>query len=133
MVKFTYTPRFFLIKSPENSFFYTRLTGRNSKEVDAKMAVAQGYSDVIFLRGGHLTCHFLRKAPRTFQSDFNDQNKNNCKGKLFWLTRSAAGFSGAFVHKKETKIKKKPCTLSTNLERVLAAATPVTALFNIRQ
>ena len=31
------------------------------------MATAQGYSDVIFLRGGHLSCHFLRKAPLTCQ------------------------------------------------------------------
>ena len=45
------------------------------------MASAQGYSDVIFLRGGHLSCHFLRKAPRTCQSDFND--KKIAKGKCF--------------------------------------------------
>ena len=63
-------------------------------EMAAKMTAAQGYKDVIFLRGGHLSCHFLRKAPRTCQSDFNYLNKNNCKGKMFWLTRSAAGFSG---------------------------------------
>ena len=65
-------------------------------EMAAKMTAAQGYKDVIFLRGGHLSCHFLRKAPRTCQSDFNDLNKNNCKGKMFWLTRSAAVFSGIF-------------------------------------
>ena len=70
---------------------------RNPKEVAAKMTAVQGYSDVIFLRGGHLSCHFLSKAPRTCQSDFNDLNKNNCKGKMFWLTRSAAGFSGIMI------------------------------------
>ena len=88
MVKFTYNSRFFLIKSPENSFFQQDVrTGRNPEEVAARMPAAQGYSDVIFLRGGHLSCHFLRKAHLTCQSDFNDQNKNNCKGKMFWLTR----------------------------------------------
>ena len=58
-----------------------------AEEVPAKMAAAQGYSDVIFLRGGHLSCHFLRKAPLTCQSDLNDRNKNIYKGKMFWLTR----------------------------------------------
>ena len=53
-----------------------------------------GYTEVIILRGGHLSCHFLRKAPRTWQSDFNDQNKNNCKGTMFRLPRQAAEFSG---------------------------------------
>ena len=72
---------------------------RNPEEVAGKMATAQGYSDVIFLRGGHLSCHFLRKGPRTCQSYFNDQNKNNCKGKMFWVTRSAAGFSGIVFQK----------------------------------
>ena len=63
---------------PENSFFQQDVrTGRNPEEVAAKMAAAQVYSDVIFLRGGHLSCRFFRKAPRTCQSDFNDQNKNN--------------------------------------------------------
>ena len=60
----------------------------------AKMATVQGYSEIIFLRGGHLNCHSLRKAPCTCQSDFNDLNQNNCKGKMFWLTRSEAGLSG---------------------------------------
>ena len=87
MVKFTYNSRFFLIKSPENSFFSTRRTVRNSEEMAAKMAAAQGSSDVILLRGDRLSCHFLRKAPLTCQSDFKDHNKNNCKGKMFWLTR----------------------------------------------
>ena len=27
------------------------------------MAAAQDYSDVIFLRGGHLNCHFLKGKP----------------------------------------------------------------------
>ena len=53
----------------------------------AKIVAAQGYSDIIFMRGGHLSCQVLGKAPPTLQSDFNDQNKNNCKGKMFWLTR----------------------------------------------
>ena len=61
------------------------------------MAAAQGDSDVIFLRGVHLSFRFLRKAPRTCQSDFNDPNENNCKGKMFWLTRYAAGLSGMFL------------------------------------
>ena len=55
---------------------------------------AQSYSDVILLRGGHLSCHFLREAPRTCYSAFNDKNKNNCEGKMFWLTLQAAGLSG---------------------------------------
>ena len=59
------------------------------------MATVQGYLDVIFLRGGHLSCHLLGKALRTYQNDFN-LNKNSCKGKMFRLTRSAAGFSGIF-------------------------------------
>ena len=89
MVKFTYYYLlFFLIKSPENSFFQQDVrTRRNTEEVPAKTAATQGYKDVIFLRGGHLSCYFLRKAPLKCQSDFNDQNKNNCKGKMFWLTR----------------------------------------------
>ena len=53
----------------------------------AKMAAGQVHLDIIFLRGGNLRCHFLSKAPRTCESDFNDLNKNNCKGKMFWLTR----------------------------------------------
>ena len=61
------------------------------------MAVAQGYSDVIFLRGGNLSFHFLRKAPRTCQSAFNDQNKNNFKGKMFWLNRKAVGLSDIYL------------------------------------
>ena len=44
------------------------------------MAAAKIYSDVLFLRGGHLSCHFLRKSPRTCQIVFNDENKNNGKG-----------------------------------------------------
>ena len=84
MVKFTYNLRFFLIKSPENSFFKQDVrTGRNPEEVAAKMTALKGYSDVIFLRGGRLSCHFLRKAPLPCQSDYNDQSKNNCKGKIF--------------------------------------------------
>ena len=70
------------------------------KEVAAKMAAAQGFSDVIFLRGSYLSCHFLRKAPLTRQSDFNDQNKNNCKGKCFGLRarpRDSLVFRGNFV------------------------------------
>ena len=39
----------------------------------AKMTTTQGYSDVIFLRGGHLGCHFLSEAPRTCQSDFKQK------------------------------------------------------------
>ena len=58
------------------------------------MAAAQEYYVFLPLRGGHLSCHFLSKAVRTCQSDLNDLNKNNCKGKMFWLTPSAAGFSG---------------------------------------
>ena len=68
------------------------------------MAIVQGYSDVKFLRGGHLSCHSLRKAPRTCQSDFNYLNKNNCKGKMFWLTRLAAGFSG-FIYQIKQKYR----------------------------
>ena len=84
MVKFTYYSLFFLIKSPENSFFQQDVrTGRNPEEVAAKMATAQGDSDVIFLRGGHLSCHLLRKAPRTSQSDFNNLTKTIAKGKCF--------------------------------------------------
>ena len=94
MVNIAYYSRFFLIKSPENCFFSTRRTGRSPEEVAAKMAAAQGDSDVIFLRGGSSQ---LRKAPRTCQSDFNYLNKNNCKGKMIWLSRSAAGFSGIVV------------------------------------
>ena len=93
MVKFTYNWRFSLIKSAENRFFQQDVQ-RNPVEVAAKMAVVLGYSGVIFLRGGHLSCHFLRKAPRACQSDFKYQNKNNCKGKMFQLTRQAARFSG---------------------------------------
>ena len=52
---------------------------------------------VIFLRGGHLSCNFLTKAPRTCQNGFNDENKNECKGEMFWLTREAAGISGIVV------------------------------------
>ena len=63
-------------------------------EMAAKMTAAQEYYVFVPLRGGHLSCHLLRKAPFTCQSDFNYLNKNNCKGKMFWLTRSAAGFSG---------------------------------------
>ena len=63
-------------KITRKKLFSTRRTGRNSEEVEAKMATLRGYSDVIFLRGGHLSCHLLRKAPRTCQSDFNDLNKN---------------------------------------------------------
>ena len=37
----------------------TRRTGRNPEEVAAKMAAVQGYSDVIFLRDGNLSCYFL--------------------------------------------------------------------------
>ena len=58
------------------------------------MATAQEYYIWVPLRGGHLSCHFLTKAPLTCQSDFNDQNKNICKGKMFWLTRQATGVSG---------------------------------------
>ena len=47
------------------------------------MTSAHGYSDVIFLRGVHLSCHFSRKILRTYQSAFNDENKNNPKGKCF--------------------------------------------------
>ena len=73
MFKFTYNTRLFLITSPENSFFFpTRRTVKDPEEVATKMTAAQGYSDVIFLRGGHLSCQFLTKAPRTGQSDFND-------------------------------------------------------------
>ena len=46
------------------------------------------------LRRGHLNCLFFRKSPRTCQSAFNGENKNDCKGKMFWLTRSVAGLSG---------------------------------------
>ena len=62
----------------------------------AGMAAAQGYSDVIFLRGDHLSCLFLPKAQRACQSAFNDENKNDCKGKMFWLTRSVVGLSGYY-------------------------------------
>ena len=51
-----------------NELDFARLmrTRRNSycvtmgvlEEVAAKMAAEQGYKDVIFLRGGHLSCHF---------------------------------------------------------------------------
>ena len=86
MVKFIYNLRSFSIKSTENSFFSTRHT-RRIQEVAVKMSSAQRYTDVIFLRGDHLSCHFLRKAHHTCQSAFNDQNKNNYNGKMFWLTR----------------------------------------------
>ena len=81
-------------KSLENSFFQQDIQGKFPEEVAVKMAAAQGYSGVIFLRGDHLGCRFLRKGPRTCQGAFNVENKNNCKGKMFWLSRSAAGFSG---------------------------------------
>ena len=60
MVKFTYYSLFFLKKSPENySFFQQDVgTGRNTEEVAAKVGAPQGYKDVIFLRGGHLSYHF---------------------------------------------------------------------------
>ena len=70
---------------------------RNPEEVAAKITAAMEYSDVLFLRGSHLSCHLLRKAPRTCQTDFNYLNKNHCKGKMFWLTCSVAGFSGKLV------------------------------------
>ena len=41
------------------------------------MATAQEYYVFLPLRGGHLSCHFLRKAPLKCQSYFKDQNKNN--------------------------------------------------------
>ena len=63
-------------------------------EVTPKMAATQGYSDIMFLCGSHLSCRFSRKAPRTCLSAFNDENKNNSIGKMFWLTRQAAGLSG---------------------------------------
>ena len=74
------------------------------------MAAALGYSDVIFLRGGHLSCHFLRKRPRACQNAFNDENKNNGKGKMFWLTRKAAGLSLKSIH--FTKVRN--CNLHCN-------------------
>ena len=58
MVKFTYSSQFRPIKSPENSFFQQNVQGEIPKKAPAKMVVAQGYSDVEFLRGGHLSCHF---------------------------------------------------------------------------
>ena len=63
-------------------------------EMAAKMTAAQEYYVFVSLRSGRLSGHFLWKAPRTCQSAFNNENKNNCKWKMFWLTRQAAGFSG---------------------------------------
>ena len=66
-------------------------------EVAAKMAPTQEYTGVIFLRGSHLSCHFLWKNPRTFQSAFND--KNSSKGRMFWLNRWTAELSGIHFRK----------------------------------
>ena len=56
-------------------------------EVAAKMTVAQEYDVFVPCAAVILAAISIRKAPLTCQSDFNDQNKNNCKGKMFWLTR----------------------------------------------
>ena len=42
------------------SFYNTRGI---PEEVAVKMHSSQGYSDVIFMRGGHINSHFFRKAP----------------------------------------------------------------------
>ena len=89
--KFTYNSRF-LIKTTRKQLFATRRSRRIPEKVANKMAAVQGYPDVTFTRGSNLSCH-LRKAPRTCQRAFNDENKNNCKGKMFWLICLGAGLS----------------------------------------